>query len=432
MAPPEARWDLVEGLLQSMLVLESSRARLLAAWAGEFSGDADNAAKRADRLLRLVREMQIDLPAPAIVDGFADSLRTVCGAAPADVHLGAAFLARLGAWPDTYAGPYLADDAEEFAALGRAELRFPAPARTLTEDEAVLASGEPLDRPRFAILTDIHVGNARAEPLARRAVADINQAGVDFVVVPGDITDDGEPEQFALAKQILDELDAPVHVVLGNHDTVRRSTRAECGAELFADAFGYPPRDVVLRCGELQVALVDTSDPTACPFPDWDLAGGGFRDDSAGVWSGALREGQPAALADSLDPARPTLLVQHHELQPFTGFLPISFGLRGPDSDALLGALSEHRIVGVVAGHTHRSAATHVGPREDVPQLEVPAIKDWPFCWALVSVSEDAVVVSTRQIDDRGLVWHHAEELPPIIVNFMLGPQASLEHRFDL
>src|SRR5207244_1792502 len=121
---------------------------------------------------------------------------------------------------------------------------------------------------------------------------------------PGDITDDGEPEQFTSIKQILDGLMCPVYVVLGNHDAVQRSTREPFGDKFFSEAFGFAPVDQVIEFAGMQIALVDSTDPTPSPFPDWDIATGQIGGVAAGVDSGALRPGQADALAERLDKTR--------------------------------------------------------------------------------------------------------------------------------
>ena len=72
----------------------------------------------------------------------------------------------------------------------------------------------------IAHVSDVHVGAARyREGLLRTAIAEINTADPDLVVVAGDITDDGYPDQYPIAK---DELSAiacgQVVFVPGNHD----------------------------------------------------------------------------------------------------------------------------------------------------------------------------------------------------------------------
>jgi outer membrane protein assembly factor BamB/predicted phosphodiesterase len=84
---------------------------------------------------------------------------------------------------------------------------------------------------RFAWLSDTHVGSGSAEQDLRAAVRDINSlTGLSFVVLSGDVTEYGSREQLRLAKDLLDGLKIPSHVIPGNHDT----KWSESGATDFA------------------------------------------------------------------------------------------------------------------------------------------------------------------------------------------------------
>src|SRR6266446_287888 len=73
---------------------------------------------------------------------------------------------------------------------------------------------------QFAWLSDTHVGSGTGEEDLRVTVRDLNSmTGLSFVVISGDITEYGSHEQLRLAKEILDALRIPCHVVPGNHDT---------------------------------------------------------------------------------------------------------------------------------------------------------------------------------------------------------------------
>ena len=73
---------------------------------------------------------------------------------------------------------------------------------------------------QFAWLSDTHVGSTTGEEDLRASVRDINsQTNLSFVIISGDVTEYGSREQLQLAKEILDELKIPSHVVPGNHDT---------------------------------------------------------------------------------------------------------------------------------------------------------------------------------------------------------------------
>ena len=424
-----ARADLVRGLLQSCYVIEHARARVQAMWGGDFDRDAELTRRRADRLGRLLAEHEIRLP-DDVIEPHTAWFASFCGEASTDVPLGSAVLHSIGKWSDNYAGPYLGEGIDEFRRLGAEHSRVDLEIKMTTEEEAFLPEQSLPAGRRFVILTDVHVGSGR-DDLARAAVADINEIGPEFVVVPGDFTEDGEPEQFRTAKEILDGLACPYFVVLGNHDAVQRSTREPMGARLYTETFGSDPRDHVLECGGIQVALVDSSDPTPSPFPDWDISRGRLGEGiAAGVDSGALRPGQAEALADRLDSTKPVLFVQHHELHPFPGFPPVKFAMREEDAEAELAALEGHNLVGILAGHTHRSAVLEVGAQR-VTQLEIPSLKDWPHTFAVAGVTDNGVQVTVRQVSNRDAVWSRAQLMPPLMQRFLLGPLSDLNYKFS-
>jgi Icc protein len=111
----------------------------------------------------------------------------------------------------------------------------------------------------IAQLSDVHVGGARyREALLRTAIDEINSAEPDLVVIAGDLTDDGYPDQYPLAEKELRAVAAPLVVrVPGNHDA------RNVGYLLYEDTFG--PRDsrVRVQSAGLDVALVavDSSKP---------------------------------------------------------------------------------------------------------------------------------------------------------------------------
>ena len=111
----------------------------------------------------------------------------------------------------------------------------------------------------IAQLSDLHVGGSRyREHLLHSAIEEINAAKPDLVVVAGDLTDDGYPEQYpdVLEKVSLIECENVVRVP-GNHDA------RNVGYLRFEDTFG--PRDSRMRtaCAGVDVALVavDSSKP---------------------------------------------------------------------------------------------------------------------------------------------------------------------------
>jgi 3',5'-cyclic-AMP phosphodiesterase len=111
----------------------------------------------------------------------------------------------------------------------------------------------------IAQLSDVHVGGGRyREQLLRTAIEEVNGAEPDLVVVAGDLTDDGYPDQYPLAAQELAGLAcAQVVCVPGNHDA------RNVGYLRFEDTFGARDSRLRLACGDSDVALVavDSSKP---------------------------------------------------------------------------------------------------------------------------------------------------------------------------
>jgi 3',5'-cyclic AMP phosphodiesterase CpdA len=111
----------------------------------------------------------------------------------------------------------------------------------------------------IAQISDVHVGGGRHRPeLLRAAISEINAEAPDLVVVAGDLTDDGYPDQYPVALQELAALEcAHVIRVPGNHDA------KNVGYLRFEDTFGSRESRQRLQLDGLEVAVVavDSSKP---------------------------------------------------------------------------------------------------------------------------------------------------------------------------
>jgi 3',5'-cyclic AMP phosphodiesterase CpdA len=196
---------------------------------------------------------------------------------------------------------------------------------------------------RVAQLTDLHVGyrlrvgNGEVDTVdqVRRAVAHVNglEGPVDRVVLTGDLTADGRPEEYAALRRLLDDLEPAYHVLPGNHDERRALLEA------FGDAPGLEAHGgfvhFVVDDLPLRLVGIDTSEP--------------------GRVSGRLCEARLAWLDERLGqaPELPTLLCMHHP--PFvTGMAAFDAGgFEGADRLAAL--LEAHpQVRALIAGHVHR------------------------------------------------------------------------------
>jgi Icc protein len=111
----------------------------------------------------------------------------------------------------------------------------------------------------IAQLSDLHLGGMRYdEALLDAAIAEVNEASPDLVVIAGDLTDEGYPDQYAAAKAKLELLRcANLVLVPGNHDA------KHVGYLYFEETFGARDRRLRLELDGHDTALVavDSSKP---------------------------------------------------------------------------------------------------------------------------------------------------------------------------
>ncbi len=73
---------------------------------------------------------------------------------------------------------------------------------------------------KFAFLTDIHVApGALSEKALSDIIAEINTNNLDFLVLTGDLTNNGSDAELNTVKNALEKLTIPYYVISGNHET---------------------------------------------------------------------------------------------------------------------------------------------------------------------------------------------------------------------
>lgn len=217
------------------------------------------------------------------------------------------------------------------------------------------------------------------ETMNRAAVAEIAAAGVDAVVVKGDLTTDGTDAEFAAFEACYrSPFGDRLHVVRGNHDSYRGQDR------YVGDRWVEVPG--------LAIGLIDTVLPAAT--------------------TGSIRHAQLRDLDARLaaDPhGVPVLLMGHH--QPWIDRAGTErhadyFGLHPDASDALDELCARHpRVLAYTAGHTHRHRVRTM-TRSGVPAVEIGCVKDFPGTWAEYRVYEGAVMQVVHRVSSpAALAW---------------------------
>jgi len=100
---------------------------------------------------------------------------------------------------------------------------------------ALLALGMTAFGQKFAVFSDIHVtpGNEN-DRMLRQAITEVNAGDFDYVIVNGDLTNEGSDVEIANVKSILDGITKPLIVLPGNHE----NTWSQSATKTFVDVFG--------------------------------------------------------------------------------------------------------------------------------------------------------------------------------------------------
>jgi Icc protein len=248
---------------------------------------------------------------------------------------------------------------------------------------------------RFATVNDLHFGELeagrlddhtegpiqRAEPgeppypetMNHAAASEIDAIDPVAVIVKGDLTLDGTPEEFAAFEACyVDRFGARLVTTRGNHDGYRGQT------EFAGDHWVELPG--------VTVALVDTVIP--------------------GETTGRISDAQLEWLDDrAASSDRPVMVMGHHQQWLGGKRSDDYFGLHPDSSDALAGVIERRpSIVAYTAGHTHRHRVRRTA--RGVPSIEVGCVKDFPGTWAEYRVHEGGIMQVVHRVSTpEALSW---------------------------
>lgn len=259
---------------------------------------------------------------------------------------------------------------------------------------------------RFATLNDLHFGEPRfgglpvpgggygdeapGFPVVREtetdvpywrmmnedAVAEINAARVDTVIVKGDIANMGRRSEFEVAARTFAGFKAPWHAFLGNHDHYGLREGAHVDGY---PILGQPPAPRTFDLGGWRVVLLDTVDP--------------------GQHHGVFEDDRYAWLARTLDATRetrqPTLVLMHHQPVPpeHSKKFPNTIGIIPEHSTRLFELFGGNpQVKAVLIGHTHRNRTRRYAASGAVPFVEVNCVKDYPGGFALYELYDDGTI----------------------------------------
>lgn len=253
--------------------------------------------------------------------------------------------------------------------------------------------------PKIIVMTDLHIVAPGEriiglDPSARfyDALSHALRAHGDAerLVLTGDLTHHGRPEEYAQLRALLADVPMPISFLLGNHDD-RAAFRAAF-PEAPVDESGFVQS--VADAGSHRLICLDTLHPETEPYH------GGFLCAARLAWLEAALSGSD----------RPCVVFQHHP--------PMDVGFAGMDAIRLangaeeLELLSRHDAAHLVAGHVHRtisgSTASGLGwtifksPCHQMPMmLEETSSSvsiDEPGAFGLLILGPDGVVLHSEDV----------------------------------
>lgn len=240
---------------------------------------------------------------------------------------------------------------------------------------------------RFATVNDVHFGEVecgriddhpigpivRAAPgeppypetMNRAAISEITAVAPAAVIVKGDLTSTGTPEEFAAFEaRYRGAFGDRLHVVRGNHDAYQ-------GQDVYSG-------DRWIELPGVVVALMDT----VVPFQ------------TGGAWGEGQMEWLDALAAES---DRPVIVMGHHPQSLSGAGDAAHFNLSVEATEQLTDVIARRRsIIAYTSGHTHRHRTRQLGC--GVPTIEIGCVKDFPGTWAEYRVYDRGVMQVVHRI----------------------------------
>lgn len=248
-------------------------------------------------------------------------------------------------------------------------------------------SPQPKNSPplaRFALISDTHTtrGTRDDQPTYRvhleEVIPQVNAARVDAVLVAGDLTNGGLPDQYADFREQVKGFHAPVLVVAGNHDVGDKH---------------LPGQDPKAGVTEKRVEYFE--EQAGPSFFEKDIAGVRIIGlDASLLGSGLPRETDEwAFLERAMDEpsTKPTIVFQHYPPFLKSPGEPSDhyWNLEPAPRARLLALLEKGHVNALLTGHLHRPLTNHLGPMliQTTPPVAwgIPLGKQ-PEGWTLVTV----------------------------------------------
>lgn len=228
----------------------------------------------------------------------------------------------------------------------------------------------------FAHIGDLHITTAASQNyldlLSILVQLDIEcSRQLDFVVLPGDNADDGQPDQYALVDTALKLVSKPVHIITGDHDMASGSLAA---------FYAMPSTQSLPKAVTVK--------GVRCLFLDMCGSGAGGPDFRFG-------DKQLAWLTDEL-----TQSAERQEtVALFTHTYPVDC-TDSQEAQRLNQLIAGHSVVLVDMGHTHYNELANDGHTIFAATRSTGQIEEGPVGYSLISIDQGTVSWRFKALHD--------------------------------
>jgi 3',5'-cyclic AMP phosphodiesterase CpdA len=250
---------------------------------------------------------------------------------------------------------------------------------------------------RFAVVSDLHIGLPHtiqthptrfhlievSIPTFEQVLDQLSQLDLDFMLIPGDLTQHGEPENHQWLSQRLTELPFPTYAIPGNHDVpVLEPDGVSIGWRDFPNYYRH--------CG---YGLTQELYYTVSPSPGLRIiALNSNQFDHDGKQIGSIDQPQLDWLADTLSQSKDelTLVMIHHNVLdhfPDQGQHPIGQRYMLRNAPALLKILGDAQVQLVFTGHLHVQDIAH---RDGIFDITTGSLVSYPHPYRVVELRHEA------------------------------------------
>jgi predicted phosphodiesterase len=246
---------------------------------------------------------------------------------------------------------------------------------------------------QFALLSDSHLNYATSGDEANyttyfeKAIKQVNAAGVDFILIAGDLTQSGKPDEFSQFKSEISKFLSPVWVVPGNHDIGNKFSNLEKSEHVTFERIESYEKYIghswfSANCAGVHIICINSSILSS----DFEL--------EKKMWKFLEKE-----MGTSTD--TPTILLMHYPLYLKDPDEPGGYWNVEPAQRArLIGLLKKSNVKMVLTGHLHRPVVNNLDGILFVTapstSFGIPAGKQ-PEGWMLISILKNGKSTVTFQ-----------------------------------